>query len=454
MSGTHEQIGDWFASGDQSASDLADLDLGPIGGEGVEPTPGTAAHIAPPSRAAARARRLARDAAEQPPEVEMNPPKSELRWDALATGHGVPDDSGHGSSSLFAASDWTTPTSATSHSTSTVIGSPAFGAETFEAETFGAETFEQPPRGISLDDAFAERFHDTFDTAFHDPRGTFDDTFGDTFESFEPFESSASFLPATGASSALASTESIPVVVARPLSVQPHQAATHGAHTPSPGAPRPGPLAEPLRLEPNGAENLDGLLNIHLADAYRIAFRLTGDPFRAELIAMDTTRHAASNGDPTTYRRLVAAGAVERSLAATPSGIDPHAQHRARLSRDLARHSQRDRCVLALRHLAGLGAGTVAVAMGLDEDTARSVAAHWLPSDAAGNGDSMLVGIDNWITGDGDDDAAVGSDNSSPLDHLDDMESPRFSLRTVTELGIGQSADADTAARSAKPRRR
>ena len=207
--------------------------------------------------------------------------------------------------------------------------------------------------------------------------------------------------------------------------------------------------SEPVLLEPEGKINLDGNLNLLLAQGYRVAFRLTGDARLAGQIAVDATRTAATAGNSASYCRIVVANATRMSISnptPTSSGAEvSHAQHRARLRRDLARLDEAARCITALRHLVGMSPGLVAATVGATEDAVRSTTARWTPEDANSGADALLRGIDNWIgTGATEHSADAGVAPGSELGHLDDPRPPGFVLGSIGELDTGAPATEGT----------
>ena len=192
--------------------------------------------------------------------------------------------------------------------------------------------------------------------------------------------------------------------------------------------------------------SLDAQTASLLRDAYRLAFRLTGTARMASNIAMAAAQSATANPDPRTHLNLMATHALKLCLGVsseTPvdqSRVITHWEHRTRLRRELCRYSQHERTILALRHLIGLAPGTVAKVVGTDEESVRNVTARWVPSDAP-SGDSLLVGLDNWINA--EEAAATSSLPSAPpgseLAALDDPFPPQFPRSELTALSAGPS---------------
>ena len=192
--------------------------------------------------------------------------------------------------------------------------------------------------------------------------------------------------------------------------------------------------------------SLDAQTTSLLRDAYRLAFRLTGTARMASNIAMAAAQSATASPDPRTHLNLMATHALKLCLGVSSeapvdqSRVITHWEHRTRLRRELCRYSQQERTILALRHLIGLAPGTVAKVVGTDEESVRNVTARWVPSDAP-SGDSLLVGLDNWINA--DEAAATSSLPSAPpgseLAALDDPFPPQFPRSELTALSAGPS---------------
>lgn len=169
---------------------------------------------------------------------------------------------------------------------------------------------------------------------------------------------------------------------------------------------------EPLSIDDGGSTMYD--------DAYRVCFRLTGVRALAHELAARAIRETAAPGGPAGMIGAVMTAAVEGALGADIGDGDrvAYAQHRARLRRDLGRYSDRDRAILALRHLVGVPPVAVAARLGLQESVVREVASAWWPEDSRGDSSALLRGIDSWIHAEAaDDEVAPGSEH---LAHLDD----------------------------------
>lgn len=153
--------------------------------------------------------------------------------------------------------------------------------------------------------------------------------------------------------------------------------------------------------------------------SHRVALRLLGINRRASSIADESVQRAAGGGsaDLSAVAASVEAS-VEAVLSLHPnvidaeSGFDPHAQHRARLRRDLRRWPPADRTTLALRHLVGLEPSTVAAITGRSENDVRAVTSHWSPEDAGSADDHLLRSIDTWIG------AGLGAQHDRTARHL------------------------------------
>lgn len=178
-----------------------------------------------------------------------------------------------------------------------------------------------------------------------------------------------------------------------------------------PTDPSPAPLFVPL-----GTPDAEPTL---YDDAHRVCARLCGVTGIAHELASRAVR-SEEDGTPDGTVYAVISSAV--SLALAQSGIDrpeiPYRQHRARLRRELARHTERDRVILALRHLVGVPPVAVAARLGIQESLVREVGSAWRPADSRGDSSALLRGIDSWISSDLS--RADVEPTGTELAHLDD----------------------------------
>lgn len=155
-------------------------------------------------------------------------------------------------------------------------------------------------------------------------------------------------------------------------------------------------------------------------DVYKVCFRLTGVAAIAHDLARQAVRSSATatapGGDPLTAMTT----AVNLSIACElPDETRiPYYQHRARLRRDLARRSDRDRAILAVRHLVVVPPSGVAARLGVAESQVRETGSEWCPDDSRVDSLALLRGIDSWISSDLG--SSKGGFTGAELDHLDE----------------------------------
>lgn len=160
---------------------------------------------------------------------------------------------------------------------------------------------------------------------------------------------------------------------------------------------------------------------------YRIAFRLIGSPSEVDaLIAREAP--ALDPPPPRGWSELLYAAHVAVEAAQTwrtqhavklvdLRGIDPHAAHRQRLSRELNRWPTEAQAILALRCLADLSVEEISASTGFDDSQIRDVTVSWMPEDAESLG--LLADLGQWIGGESTaTDAFVAA---PPLAFLDDV---------------------------------
>jgi len=181
----------------------------------------------------------------------------------------------------------------------------------------------------------------------------------------------------------------------------------HPAPLPAPAPAGPAPLAPPR----------DALLH----DVERVCRRLVGIEAVARSIAVDAVGASTDahhpDGDPST-----AMAAAVRSCLAVDLPDErriPYYQHRARLRRDLARRTDRDRAILAMRHVVGVPPSGVAARLDVPESQVRETASAWCPDDSRVDSLALLRGIDSWISSDLG--SAAPGVTGHELAHLDDV---------------------------------
>lgn len=181
----------------------------------------------------------------------------------------------------------------------------------------------------------------------------------------------------------------------------------HPAPMPAPGPSGITPLAPPR----------DALRH----DVERVCRRLVGIEAVARSIAVDAVDASTDahhpDGDPST-----AMAAAVRSCLAVDLPDErriPYYQHRARLRRDLARRSDRDRAILAMRHVVGVPPSGVAARLDVPESQVRETASAWCPDDSRVDSLALLRGIDSWISSDLG--SAAPGVTGHELAHLDDV---------------------------------
>ncbi len=134
--------------------------------------------------------------------------------------------------------------------------------------------------------------------------------------------------------------------------------------------------------------------------AYRIGYRLTGLEGLAMWVAKASTAEAFNVSDPLHAIHEVAMRAVACALSVEdqPALMDArHAQHRARLRRDLRRHDTSAQGLLACRFLLELTMAQVVRTSGFAEVSVRAITSRWDSADDAGTG-SLLGSIDTWTS--------------------------------------------------------
>lgn len=158
-----------------------------------------------------------------------------------------------------------------------------------------------------------------------------------------------------------------------------------------------------------------------IEDLQRIARRLVGRENVAVAIARDALAASIVPGHPSGNTFVAVSATVSACLdrpVIDDAGV-PYLQHRARLRRDLWRHDERQRAVLALRHIVGVPPSAVAARLEIPESQVREVTSTWWPDDSRVDSLAMLRGIDSWISSDlGDDATVVGSHDLSHLDEV------------------------------------
>lgn len=181
-----------------------------------------------------------------------------------------------------------------------------------------------------------------------------------------------------------------------------------------PGAfPAPLPVVAPQQVHTS--------LPVTLYDeVYKACFRLTGIAVIAGELAAEAVRSSvtvlAPAGDPLTAMATAVRMAIECELP--DEQRIPYHQHRARLRRDLARRSDRDRAILAMRHLVSVSPSGVASRLGVPESQVRETGSEWCPDDSRVDSLALLRGIDSWISSDLG--SREGSHTGAELNHLDE----------------------------------
>jgi len=134
--------------------------------------------------------------------------------------------------------------------------------------------------------------------------------------------------------------------------------------------------------------------------AYRIGYRLTGLEGLALWVARSSTGEAFNVSDPLHAVHEVAVRAVLCALSVDdqPALTDArHAQHRARLRRELRRHDPSAQGLLACRFLLELSVAQVVRTSGYPEASVRGITSRWDSADDPAAG-SMLGSIDTWTS--------------------------------------------------------
>ena len=177
-------------------------------------------------------------------------------------------------------------------------------------------------------------------------------------------------------------------------------------------APLPVVSVAPTPIVPSPPSLLD--------DLYKLCARLTGVSHLAVEISREAIALATSDEAPLGDALTAMTFAVRRCLetAIPDESSVPYHQHRARLRRDLGRRIDRDRAILALRHIVGVPPSGVAARLGVPESQVRETASAWCPDDSRVDSLALLRGIDSWISSDLGSAAAAASGHE--LAHLDD----------------------------------
>ncbi|MBX7070370.1 MAG: hypothetical protein K1X38_13365 [Microthrixaceae bacterium] len=156
-----------------------------------------------------------------------------------------------------------------------------------------------------------------------------------------------------------------------------------------------------------------------LDQVYKACFRLLGVEATANSIAAEAVGLSATPSAPYGDAMLALTTAMNRCIGVElpDEARIPFHQHRARLRRDLARRDERDRAILALRHLVVMPPSAVAARLGVPESHVRETTSAWCPEDSRVDSLALLRGIDSWISSDLGDtvEAAPGTE----LSHLD-----------------------------------
>lgn len=156
-----------------------------------------------------------------------------------------------------------------------------------------------------------------------------------------------------------------------------------------------------------------------LDQVYKACFRLLGVEGTANSIAGEAVGLSATPSAPYGDAMLALTTAMNRCIGIELPDEEriPFHQHRARLRRDLARRDERDRAILALRHLVVMPPSAVAARLGVPESHVRETTSAWCPEDSRVDSLALLRGIDSWISSDLGDtaEAAPGTE----LSHLD-----------------------------------
>jgi hypothetical protein len=315
-------------------------------------------------------------------EIELAPiPGLPTRWDALdqpndsEPGNGLAlrntgyEDDGYDVAG-FAATPADVPFPAAAHPDSAyddrTFADPAFTSRAFDP-TFDDTTFADPAFSGG---AFAGQ-------GFSDP-GFSDPVYGD-----------AAFFDHHAAAAVVPGEYPAPLAVGAPLSSD---------------FPVPAPIAPPSLFD----------------DVYKACFRLTGLAALASAIATNAVALSATPAAPAGDACLAMASAVQSCIDAEypDERRIPYYQHRARLRRDLARRPERDRAILAMRHLVGVPPSGVAARLDVPESQVREVGSAWCPDDSRVDSLALLRGIDSWISSDLG--SVVGGQTGHELAHLDD----------------------------------
>lgn len=212
-----------------------------------------------------------------------------------------------------------------------------------------------------------------------------------------------------------------------------HLAVTEHGPARGPGRPTASAAApelassQPFRFVEIPVAESDPEITIGVALATQIIQRLLGSAPHARKLAASV----GSDSNPAGLEKLT--GAHKLATAAVRSVLhlrstspdllaailaeDPHADHRARLCRDLQRWPVLAQGVLALRALADWDVPSIVEATRLSESNIREITRVWFPRDSESIG--LLGDLAHWTDGDARRFDAFGAEQ--PLSHLDDV---------------------------------